>query len=719
MFQKCPALLCAAILIFLLSGCVFSASDSHLAVSERLDGQSDHRLANLAESVTIYRDEFGVPHVFGPTDASVVFGGAYARAEDEFHYMEQAYIKMLGRASSVSGPEWLQWDTFLRKLEIETLSKREYLEAPARVRALCDAFADGMNYFLKTHPDVKPKLITHFEPWHVLAGYRLFHISGIGDATLEQIGEPGVLAPFSGYLASTMWAIGPEKSATGNPMLFINPHIPLDAPYELSLHSKEGLNVSGQLAYGIGVLPISGHNGDMGWSITANEPDIVDVYRESFLDDDLIHYRYGDKTLVASQWRETIAVKLESGVEHKNYVFEKTVHGPIFRNADGEKLALKISKLTHGGALEQFYNMSLAKNLPDFKRAIAPMNVSYNNFVYAGGDGHIYYVYGSAIPKRNPQFDWTQPVDGSNPETEWGDFFSLEALPQLENPKSGYLQNANSSPFFTTDDENPDAAEFPAYMFRAERDTAIARRSRQLLAQAENITFKEWSQFAFDTNLPTAQRHIEKLNTEWDTFIGEFPEQKDRLEEPLQLLNEWDKKSKAESVASAVYFVLFHMESDDEQFPMIDRLKKAQDYLESKYGSWRTPYGEFNRLRRSDPTNETPHDSDTPSLPSPGLPFYTGAVFTFNATSPEGSNIQFGNHGHSYVSVVEFGDTVRARSIMAFGQSRDPGSPHYFDQAPLYVRGEFKPAWFEPDNIKKNATRAYHPGARGADSKSR
>ncbi len=704
------------LLILTAASCVRSVPEPEAAAGERTNEQIDDRLEKLAESITIYRDAYGVPHIFGPTDASVVFGGAFARAEDEFHYVEQAYIKMLGMAASVSGPDWLDWDIFMRKLEIEKHSKEEYLDAPARIQALCDAFADGMNYFLMTHPEIKPQLITHFEPWHALAGYRLFNVSGVGSATLEQIGEPGVLEPFTAYLSSTMWVIGPEKSASGNPMLFINPHIPLDAPYELSLHSDEGLNISGQMAYGIGILPISGHNGDIGWSITANEPDITDVYRERFIADGSGKYRYGEEILVASAWQETITVKNPVGMEQKQYTFEKTIHGPLFRNADNESMALKIAKLTEGGALEQFYNMSRARNLPAFKRAIASMNVPYNNYMYAGRDGHIFYVYGGAIPKRDPQFDWAQPVDGSDRTTDWGEYFSLNELPQLEDPIVGYLQNANSSPFVTTDDEHPDEEQFPAYMFRAERDTAIARRSRKLLGSDRKISFEDLSQFAFDTYLPTAERGIEKLNIEWNAFIAEFPDERAQFEEPMQVLNAWNRKASADSIASALYIALFHSDSDDPVYPTLNRLKQAMDFLESNYGSWRTEYGAFNRLQRLNPASQTTHNDKIYSLPSPGLPFYMGAVFTFNTTTPENSNISYGNHGHSYVGVVEFGNTIRAHSVMAFGQSRDPNSSHYFDQAQLYVEGKFKPAWFEPNDIRENAASVYHPGERGIEA---
>ncbi len=664
----------------------------------------------LAENVTIIRDEFGVPHVFGPTDASVVFGATYARAEDEFHYMEQAYIKLLGRAASVSGADWLPWDIFLRKLEIERHSRQEYLRAPVEIKALCDAFAEGMNYFLKTRPDIKPKLIKRFEPWHALAGYRLFHVSGIDGETQKQIEQPNILSAFSGYLSSTMWAIGPSKSISGHPMLFINPHIPFDAPYEMSLHSDEGLNVSGQLAYGIGILPISGHNGDMGWSITANDPDINDVYEEKFLDRASGSYQYGSEILTTTRWTEKIAVSASDGIRLQEYVFEKSRHGPLFDGPEGKRYALRVAKLAEGRVLEQFFNMSKARNLSEFKRAIAPMNITYNNLIYAGRDGHIFYVYGGAIPKRNPELDWSKPVDGSNPETDWRGFFSLADLPQIEDPASGYLQNSNSSPFFSTDGGNPTESDYPAYMFGSDRDTAIARRSRRLLSTEEKISLEQLSRFAFDTYLPTAAADIEKLNAEWAQFSPSSKTVEAELKEALNTLNDWDGRAEADSVGAALYVTMFHIRGDGSAYPTISRLSKATALLEKYHGDWRIPYGRFNRLRRSEHNrkiNESPSQRD---LPSPGTPFYMGAIMTFNTQTEDGSIISYGNHGHSYISTVEFAPKVKARSVMSYGQSRDPKSAHYFDQARLYVQQKLKPAWFDEKDIKKVAVRSYRPG---------
>lgn len=658
---------------------------------------------------TVFRDNYGVPHVYGETDADVIFGSTYARAQDEFHYIESAYIKLSGQSAAIKGADLLKWDVFIRKLQLVEHSKQEYLRAPMRVKKLCKAFAAGMNYYLDKNPTVKPKLITHFEPWHALLGYRIFHVSGIGDNTLELINEKGVLENFTAYLSSTMWAISPKKSATGNAMLMINPHIPLDAPYEMHLHSQEGLTISGQLAYGIGIMPISGHNGQISWSLTANEPHINDVYIEKFLPENPRQYKYGDEIKELITWQDTIVKKNAGGSDVKKYQFEKTHNGPLFLNANGVKVALKVAKISEGNLLEQFYNMSLAQNLEQFKTAISPMDLTYNNIAYAGNDGHIYYVYNGAIAKRNPLLNWNKPLDGSNPNSGWQTFFKLDELPYVQDPPSGFIQNSNSSPFLTTIDGNPNLANFPSYIFRngKEPDSAIANRSRVLLENNNNITFNQLSSMAFDTYLPYAASHLSALKKEWGEMNRNEPDKAAYFNEPIKILSQWDFVSRANSVASALYYGMFMQVGREEPYPWLRSLDLTMDTYEKTHGNWSVPLGKIIRLQRASRHKKHNYNDASLSLPAAGMPFYMGSIFTFNTHSPDGSIHNYGQHGHSYIGLVEFSNPVKSKSIMAFGQSRDPDSQHYFDQAPLYVKGQFKQAWFHKEDVIANASSSY------------
>jgi len=288
-----------------------------------LAGQLAHRtLANtggaeqIARSVTIYRDTYGVPHVYGPTDASVIFGFVYAQAEDNFWQIEDSYIQALGRAAEVYGPPMLDSDLVNRQLEVTRLSMEEYQRLSPEMKAICQTTAEALNYFLEKHPEVKPRLITRFEPWHLIAfqrfaTYQLFIFRQAGLKEAEPRGAAQEVKAES-PTGSNMWAVSPAKSASGHALLFINPHQPFFGPgqwYEGHIHSDTGWNLSGATFFG-SPFPSIGHNEFLGWSHTVNQPDITDLYAERFDDPkNPLAYRYGDGYRTAVEWSETIKVK--------------------------------------------------------------------------------------------------------------------------------------------------------------------------------------------------------------------------------------------------------------------------------------------------------------------------------------------------------------------------------------------------------------------------
>jgi penicillin amidase len=665
----------------------------------------------IAKSVTIYRDNYGVPHVFGPTDASCIFGYIYAQAEDNFWQIEDSYIRALGRASEVYGEKTLDDDRLVRALQIPKLAQEEYDRASPETKKLVDASAEGLNYFLARNLQVKPRLITHFEPWYMYAfnRYALYYKFIFGKSGLK----PAEISAVIESQGSNMWAITPAKSSDGHAMLFINPHQPFFGVgqwYEGHVHSEEGWNMSGASFFGSG-FPTIGHNDVLGWSHTVNEPDIVDVYQETFDNaGDPLAYWYDGKYRHATEWKETIKVKTASGFTDRTFTFRKTHHGPILAKRDGKFLAVKMAKFEEGGQVDEWYAMSKAHNFDEFKKAMSAVAVPMFNAIYADRDGNIFYVYNGAVPKRSLKFDWSKPVDGSTSETEWQGYHTFNELPQVTNPKSGFVQNCNSTPFATTVFGNPDPSEYPKYMV-GEPDNARARISRRILWNKDKFTFDEWAKAGFDTYVIQAETEIPKLV---EAFDQEHPA---KLLDPVTELRNWDHLSKVTSVPMTLFLLYHEKQYGTAVFPPakpkqtpLESLQAVVSDLEKTFGTWRVPYGDINRLERRQSGGEEPFSDAVSSLPVAGAPGDVGIVFNFYSRPEKDQKRRYGVAGHSFISVVDFGPQVEARSILVFGENSDPNSKHYFDQSQLYAKQEFKPAYFSLADIKAHAERTYHPG---------
>jgi acyl-homoserine-lactone acylase len=685
---------------------------------------ADARVERLARSVTIYRDSYGVPHVYGPTDASCVFGFAYAQAEDNFWQVEDNYIQAVGRAAEVKGEGSLAADLLNRTLEITKLSMAEYERASPRTRELCDAYADGLNYFLERNPQVRPRLISHFEPWQIIAlvrfeVYQLF-VYETQDLHLEDARTASLRADREDSPGSNMWAVAPRKSADGHAMLFINPHVFFFGPtqfYEGHLHSGEGWDISGASFLGM-PFPALGHNKYLGWSHTVNYPGISDLYLEKFDDPrDPLAYAYAGGHRRATEWAEVIKVKTDHGIEPRSFTLRKTHHGPVVSTKGDQALALRLAKLEEGGLIDEWYAMGKARSLAEFKAAMSRLAVPMFNTIYADREGNIFYVYNAAVPRRAPKLDWTKPLDGSSPETEWQGYHRFEELPQLTNPPTGFLQNCNSTPFLTTTEGNPAKADYPPYMVR-EPDTPRARVSRRILSARDKFTFDEWARAAFDTSVIQADAFVPALVQEWEKLKLADAPRAAKLSEAMAELKAWDRVSTVDSKAMTLFAFSFERAGrmqaarDSAPWPMVRALEATVAALERDWGTWRVAWGEVNRLQRVHTGGDEPFSDARPSLPVAGASGPFGIVFNFYARPERGQKRRYGYLGDTYVSVVEFGAEPQARSLLVFGESADPASPHYLDQSRFYAAGEMKPSWFTLPEIKRHAERTYHPGER-------
>lgn len=681
------------------------------------------RARAMATEVTIRRDEFGVPHVHAPTDAGAVFGGLYARAEDEMARIETSYAQIIGRAALVHGEAGLMWDRFTLSFEVPERAKRDCAAAPPEIRSLATAAADSLNLYLETHPAYAPKAIEQWEPWMFFASeysWTLYQAQAEAQrAYAEAAGASASRSPASEPDGSNAWAIGPSRTANGRAMLYINPHIPLDEPYEMHLRSDEGLNISGFVAYGSDLLPAAGFNEHLGWTLTVNYVDIADAYAITFdVPGDALAYRHGGKTLHATTWTASIGVRTDAGVMHREVTLAKSHHGPILFEAGGRSYAIRTARVDNLRALEQWHAMARARNLAEWKSAVAIGGVVFHNLVYADDVGNIGYIYNAAFPRRDPQFDWSKTVDGNDPRTDWLGYHTLDEIPQVWNPTSGYVLNCNSSPLNTTaEGENPDPVRFPKYMIGRDLNDGRVAMSHDILSHAKAWTLGDLERAAFDTKVYSQDASRQPLLAEYERMRVASPEKVQHLAPAIELLRAWDGRLVLDSVAATLYCMWIEKlfgpawANRRAEGDLCAAMIETMDDLQRGFGDWNVPYGEINRHQRFDSNAHVAVSDARESLPITGGHGGMGVSFCYLARIPDGQKHRYGYHGHSYVAAIEFGeDGPVARSIIPFGQSRDPHSSHYNDQAPLYASGRLKIARFSEADVTNGARKTYHPG---------
>jgi acyl-homoserine-lactone acylase len=703
------------------------------------------RWARHADRVTITRDDWGIAHIRGRTDADAVFGMIYAQAEDDYSRVEANYLTALGWTAQAEGEKAIWADLRARLFNDEADLRNRYAASPAWLQRLMNAWADGLNYYLATHPEAPRRAITRWEPWMALS----FTEGSIG-ADIERIdlkalekfySAPSPLASsevekrVSTALdtngeeepgGSNGFAIAPQNTAAGHALLLINPHTSFFFRSEQQMTSDEGLNAYGAATWGQFFI-YQGFNDRLGWMHTSSGVDAVDEFAETIeRDGDRLFYRYGRERRPVTTQTVTIPYRAADGSRaSRTFEVYRTHHGPIVRAEGGKWIAVALMHKPVE-ALSQSYLRTKARSFPDYMRVMELKANSSNNTIYADADGTIAYLHPQFVPVRDDRFDYTKPVDGSDPRTDWRGLHELGTLPFLRNPANGWIQNTNNWPYSAAGPYSPKREAFPRYMDMF-GENPRGQHAILVLEGRRDFTLDRLRDAAYDPYQPGFARLVPALVAAYDR-APRTHRLKNRLAGPIDQLRGWNTHWGVDSVANTVAQfwaaelgpfiprgvsqaeVITHIETRTTPEQKLAALDAAVTRLERDFGRWAVPWGEVNRFQRVTGDIVQPFSDAGPSIPVGFTTGNLGSLAVFGATRHNGSKRLYGTRGNSFVATVEFGPRVRARAVSAGGQSGNPASPHFNDQAERYATGNLREVYFYPDQLRGHTERVYKPG---------
>lgn len=710
------------------------------AIEAKPTASEGERLAARAASITIIRDRLGIAHVRGGTDADAVFGMAFAQAEDDFNRVETNYLVSLGRLAEAEGERAL-WSDLRQRLWIDHDElKRDYRRSPVWLRKLMDAWADGLNHYLATHPAVRPRVLTRFEPWMALS----FTEGSIG-GDIEQVDLEALKALYGQGVSKAVaarayqepqgsngMAIGPTKSASGNPLLLINPHTSFFFRDVVHVASGEGLNAYGAVTWGQ-IFIYQGFNEHAGWMHTSSGLDNRDEFSVALanLPGGRPGYRFGGDIRPVGLKPITINVRQSDGtLTARTITAMHTLHGPVIRSEQGRLVSFAIMHQPVK-ALEQSFRRTKARNLKEFRAVSALRANSSNNTLFADSSGNIAYLHPQFVPLRDHRVDYRGVVDGSNPRTAWRALQTVDSLPNVINPASGFVFNSNDAPWPAAGRGTLDPAKFPAYMDQWGWNPRTTH-ALTLLEGTGKFSAETLRDAAYDNANPGFDLLLPSLIADYDR-LARSDRQRRQLAAPIALLRGWDRRwaKDSEALTLAVHWAEAMWEealgkdrpTNDEEVAFarmaafspgqrLAALERAMAKVERLYGTWRVKWGAINRLQRNDGAITQKFDDSKPSI-AVGFPEARwGSLASFVTVSP-GTAKRYGVRGNSFVAVVEFTPSgPRAMAVTTGGVNGNPASPHFFDQAQAYADGRLIPVAFDARAIAAQAIEVYSPGQR-------
>ncbi len=664
-------------------------------------------------SATIKRDSFGVPHISGKSDADASYGLAYAHAEDDFSTIQEVIAMTRGRYGAMAGSDGAKIDYVGALLGARETAVRDYDKVPADVRAVLEGYAAGLNLYAEKHPsEVRLSKLFPVNGQDVATGFVLrspfffgldSYIGNLTEGKKPPVDSPNAMTPIGrdpSMNGSNAFAVAPKRMTDGNTWLISNSHQPYEgqvAWYEAVMHSDEGLDMAGALFPGSPFI-LLGHNKNLGWTNTVNHPDLVDVYK-LVLDSAGTHYRMDGKWLPLQSKRIWLKIKFGSFVLPVPKTVYRSIHGPVIINKSGA-FAIRYAGIDQEKNLEQYYRITKAQDWAAWSKAMDIGGISATNFIYADKTGRIAYIYNALFPPRKAGYDYQSVLPGDTSADLWSGSQGFAAMPKIVDPASGFVTNANNTPFLSAgkgSEMNP--AQYSPMMGIEHRLTNRGIRAVELMSANPSITPEALLKIKFDTAYSKA------------SYVGPFMARiaaLDLRKEPdlakaQALLATWDWKSDgiggADTLAELVIRDANQANYHSEPLPDAHKtLRKWNDYMVAHFGRIDLPLLEMQRLRRGN--IDLPNDGGTDTL---------RATSVWDKDQPDGKGRV--KHGDSFIMLIHWGKDgmVNSQSIQPYGAATTrPQSKHYTDQMQLFVTHKFKPVWFTDDALKGHIEREYH-----------
>ncbi len=658
-------------------------------------------------NIEILRDSFGVPHIYAKTDAELAYGLAWAHSEDDFKTIQEAYLAGNGLLSKHIGLRGAPADFLTQLIRSDYVVDSLYSTIDEDFLKIVKGYAQGINKFADLHSDqVLVKELFPITPKKMIKySFLQLFISSEGDKAIRSIIEnnlKNISFLDENKLGSNLFAFSTNITKNGETYLGINTHQPLDGPtswYEVHLVSEEGTNIIGATFAGAPCI-LTGTNENLGWTHTVNYPDKTDIFQLEMIDKN--HYRFDNQILKLKTFKAKAYIKILGIPIRVKKKYYESVYGPTLKNKNGF-YSVRTASLFHIRGLEQWWKMNKAKNFNEFYDILKMNQIPGYNIGYADKNDTIFYISNGIIPKRNNSYNWTTVVAGNTKKTLWNEYYNTEELPQVISPKSGYVYNANHSPFKSTSlDENPDPKDYAKNMNFELYDNNRSTRIFELINSYDSIDYNSFKLIKYDHTFPTPFNYnFMDINKIMDMNPDDYPE----IKELLINIQNWDRKTNIESIGAGTFALFYYTLRKYFRKSYINRefgediiakcLIEVKEHMLKYFKTTEVKLGDYQKLVRGDK-----------EIPIWGMP---DVITAMNASNYKDGKIRV-THGESYIQFAKFNENkTEIESIISYGASDHNNSEHYSDQMDIYKNFGTKKMSFDKDFNYKNAKKIYNP----------